>query len=44
MGLAYLTGQRPADVLKLQRADVHDGVLWITQKKNGKKLRIEVTG
>ena len=37
-------GQRPADVLNLQRADVRDGVLWITQNKTGKKLRIEVTG
>ncbi len=44
MDLAYLTGQRPADVLKLQRADVRDGALWITQGKTGKKLRIEVTG
>lgn len=44
MDLAYLTGQRPADVLKLQRSDVRDGALWITQGKTGKKLRIEITG
>ena len=44
MDLAYLTGQRPADVLKMQRSDVRDGALWITQGKTGKKLRIEVTG
>ena len=44
MDLAYLTGQRPADVLKMQRSDVRDDALWITQGKTGKKLRIEVTG
>ena len=44
MDLAYLTAQRPADVLKLQRSDIRDGVLWLTQGKTGKKLRIEVTG
>jgi integrase len=31
MDLAYLTGQRPADVLKLQRSDIRDGAPWITQ-------------
>ena len=44
MDLAYLTGQCPADVLKLQRTDIRDGVLWLTQGKTGKKLRVEVTG
>ena len=44
MDLAYLTGQRPADVLKLQRSDIRDGALRFTQGKTGKKLRIEVTG
>jgi integrase len=44
MDVAYLTGQRPADVLKIQRFDIRDGALWITQGKTGKKLRIEVTG
>lgn len=44
MDLAYLTGQRPADVLKLDRADIKDGFLWITQNKTGKKLRIQISG
>jgi integrase len=44
MDLAHLTGQRPADLLKLNKSDVHDGMLWFTQNKTGKKLRIEITG
>lgn len=44
MDLALLTGQRPADVLKIQRADIHDGALWIVQNKTGAKRAIEVTG
>ena len=44
MDIAYLTGQRPADVLKIQRSDIRDNALWITQGKTGKKLRIDVTG
>lgn len=44
MDLAYLTGQRPGDVLKLSEMDVRDGVLHIDQGKTGTKLRIEVTG
>ena len=44
MDLAHLTGQRPADLLKLNRGDIKDGLLWFTQNKTGKKLRIEITG
>lgn len=44
LDLAYLTGQRPADVLKLSRADIKDGALWIDQNKTGKKLRISIEG
>ena len=44
MDLALLTGQRPADVLKIQRGDIHDGALWIVQNKTGAKRAIEVTG
>jgi integrase len=44
MDLALLTGQRPADVLKIQRADLHDGALWIVQNKTGAKRAIEITG
>ena len=44
MDLAYLTGQRPADVLKLKRSDIRDGALWVTQGKTGKKLPIAIIG
>lgn len=44
LDLAYLTGQRPADVLKLTRADIKDGALWIQQNKTGAKLRIAIEG
>lgn len=44
MDLALLTGQRPADVLKLKRSDIQDGALWIVQNKTGARLGIEVTG
>lgn len=44
MDLALLTGQRPADVLKLRRSDLRDGALWIVQNKTGARLGIEVTG
>ena len=44
MDLALLTGQRPADVLKLTRTDIHDGALHLKQNKTGKRLAIEVTG
>lgn len=44
MDVALLTGQRPADVLKLKRADIQDGALHITQNKTGTRLAIEVTG
>jgi integrase len=42
--LAYLTGQRPADVLKLRSVDVRDGFLHFTQNKTKKKLRISEVG
>ncbi len=44
MDLALLTGQRPADVLKLTRNDIRDGALWIVQNKTGARLAIEITG
>jgi integrase len=44
LDLAYLTGQRPADVLKMSRADVRDGAMSVTQKKTGAKLRVEIVG
>ncbi|WP_374675566.1 tyrosine-type recombinase/integrase [Ideonella sp.] len=44
MDLALLTGQRPADVLKIKREDLRDGALWIVQNKTGTKRAIELTG
>lgn len=44
MDLNYLTGQRPADVLKMRFPDIRDGALEVrpnkTQKSSGKRLRI----
>lgn len=44
LDLAYLTGQRPADLLKLSTGDIKDGALWIKQNKSGAKLRITIEG
>jgi integrase len=44
MDPAYLTGQRPGDVIRLNRADIRDAALWFTQRKTGKKLRITIEG
>lgn len=44
MELAYRTGQRPGDVLRMTRADVRDAALWVTQAKTGAKVRIAVVG
>lgn len=44
MDLAYLTGQRPADVLKATVMDVQDGCLRVTQGKTGAKIRIALEG
>ncbi|MGY4696285.1 tyrosine-type recombinase/integrase [Xylella fastidiosa subsp. sandyi] len=40
MDLSYLTGQRPADILKMRFTDIKDGALEVQQNKTGKKLRI----
>ncbi|AAN69581.1 MULTISPECIES: tyrosine-type recombinase/integrase [Pseudomonas] len=42
MDLAYLTGQRPADVLTMRAADCDDKYLQVAQGKTSKKLRIEL--
>lgn len=42
--LAYLTGQRVSDVLKLSENDILDGVLVFGQDKTGRPMRIPVTG
>lgn len=44
MDLAYLTGQRPSDVLKLTEAKIRDGVIQVKQGKTGAKVRITVVG
>lgn len=43
MDLAYLLGQRPADVLGLSEMDVRDGAIHLQQGKTAKKLRVEVS-
>jgi integrase len=44
LDLAYLTGQRPADTLKMARTDIVDGALAIKQNKTGKKVRVSIEG
>jgi len=44
MDLAYLTGQRPSDVLSISDMDVRHGLLNIQQAKTKAKLRLTVTG
>ena len=43
MDLAYLTGQRPGDVLSMRAADVVEGFLQVAQGKTAKKLRIRLS-
>jgi integrase len=44
MDLAYLTGQRPADALKMTEHDVIDGHLIVTQEKTKQPLQIQIVG
>ena len=44
LDLAYLTGQRPADVIAMSEADIQDKILLVQQGKTNAKLRISVTG
>ncbi|MFJ9450281.1 tyrosine-type recombinase/integrase [Herbaspirillum sp. NPDC101397] len=44
MTLAYLTGQRPADALRMTEDDIVDGHLIVTQEKTKQPLRIVVVG
>lgn len=44
MDLAYLTGQRPADALRMTERDIVEGHLIITQEKTKQPLRITITG
>ncbi|WP_137279552.1 tyrosine-type recombinase/integrase [Pseudomonas rhizoryzae] len=43
MDLAYLTAQRPSDVLIARAAEIQDGFLLIAQGKTSKKLRIRLS-
>lgn len=43
MDLAYLTGQRPADVLRFTVHDISEKELQVRQGKTGKLLRIQLT-
>jgi integrase len=42
--LAYLTGQRPADVYKMSETDIRDGMLFVKQGKGKAKLRVKIEG
>jgi len=44
MDLAYLTGGRPADLLKIDELHLRDGDIEIRQNKTGHKLRIAIKG
>ena len=44
MDLAYLTGQRPADVLKMTIGDIREGCLWVRQNKTQARIRIALEG
>ncbi|MEW6057975.1 MAG: tyrosine-type recombinase/integrase [Bdellovibrionota bacterium] len=44
MDMAHLTGQRPSDLLKINRQDIRNDALFLEQGKTGKKLRIEIVG
>lgn len=44
MDLAYLTGGRPADLLKIDETHLRDGSIEVRQNKTGHKLRIAIEG
>ncbi|ERF78035.1 integrase [Gallibacterium anatis] len=44
MDIAYLTAQRPIDVVNIHSSHIYDGILHITQQKTGTKLRILLQG
>jgi integrase len=44
MDLAYLTGQRPSDALRMTEKDIIEGHLVVGQGKTRKKLRIRLIG
>lgn len=44
MDLAYLTGQRPSDVLKMSEHDIQGDKLLVRQNKTGTMLKISIQG
>ncbi|MBW9333131.1 integrase [Herbaspirillum sp. RU 5E] len=44
MDLAYLTGGRPADLLKIDETHLREGSIEVRQNKTGHKLRIAIEG
>lgn len=44
MDIAYLTGQRPSDVLAMRWSDISDGILTVRQAKTSEVVRIAVIG
>ena len=42
--LAYLTGQHPADVLKMRWDQIKDGSVWVEQGKIKARLQIGIVG
>jgi integrase len=44
LDLAYLTGQRPADVIAMRETEIREGAIIVQQNKTNKKLRIEIIG
>ena len=44
LDLAYLTGQRPADVLKMDSLDIQSGELSVRQNKTSTLVRIRIEG
>jgi integrase len=44
MDLAYLTGGRPADLLKIDETHLREGNIEVRQNKTGHKLRIAIEG
>lgn len=44
MDIAYLTGQRPVDVVGIHSNHIRDGVLHIRQQKTDAKLRFQISG
>lgn len=42
--IAYLTGQRPIDIVNIHKSQIFDDILHITQQKTKAKVRIKLVG